>query len=89
MTQCMAMHEITLTIEELEAIKEQAAIRAEETEWQLRREIARLREVEASLLRASARARTSPPPPPASRKKIEALRSALLENPHFAPIARA
>jgi hypothetical protein len=80
----MAMHQITLTIEELESIKEDAAIRAEELEWQLRREIAHLRAIIAT-----AAPRRSPPPPPASRKKIEALRAALLENPHFGPIARA
>ena len=78
----MAMHVITLTLEELESITEDAAIRAEETEWQLRREIARLREIIAA-------SRKLPPPPPGSRKRIEALRAALLDNPHFGPIARA
>jgi hypothetical protein len=59
----MARHNlITLTVEELETIKEQAASRAEDLEWQLRREIARLREVEQNLLRIVGAA---PPPPPA------------------------
>ncbi len=42
---------ITVTVEELEAIKDAASLRAEEMEWQLRIELARLREVERNLAR--------------------------------------
>ncbi len=44
------MH-VTLTIEELEDIKESAMARADEMEWQLRVELAKLREVERNLSR--------------------------------------
>jgi hypothetical protein len=42
---------VTVTVEELEAIKDAATMRAEEMEWQLRIELARLREVERNLAR--------------------------------------
>jgi len=46
------MKTILLTDEELDAIREQYMARAEEVEWQLRREISRLREIEDRMLAA-------------------------------------
>jgi hypothetical protein len=92
-TQCgMATHTlITLTLEELEAIKDDASARAEDMEWQLRRELARLREVEHNLSVLAGERRPQPPAPPrpASRRKVEELRAALLASPHGRTVARA
>lgn len=71
---------IVLTAEELECIREQAAARAEELEWQLRREIARLREVEENL---TALVEGGPRETP----RVAALRAAILSGRR--PVARA
>jgi uncharacterized membrane protein YccC len=87
----MAKHTlITITVEELELIKDQAGARAEDLEWQLRREIARLREIESNLLRMlgdePARALPLPAPtatapaPVRASNRAARLRAALLHN---------
>lgn len=54
---------IHLTLEEVEAIKDAALARAEELEWQLQVELARLREIERNLSQLVGGQRVAPPRP--------------------------
>jgi hypothetical protein len=51
--------QVVVTVEELESIKEAANARADELEWQLRLELARVREVERNLARLLGEASTT------------------------------
>ena len=59
--------QVVVTVEELESIKEAANARADELEWQLRLELARVREVERNLARLLGEASTTVVPERAPR----------------------
>lgn len=94
---------VVLTTEELQEIRDQALARAEEIEWRMRRELARLREVETAMLAILGDTQHALATAPALRPRLAvaaaqprevralALRAALLENrqPYARPRPRA
>jgi hypothetical protein len=78
------MH-VTLTVEELEDIKETAQQRADEMEWQLRVELQKIREIERNLSRILGEASQVP----VEKAAAPAPKAAPVAKPALAPVAKA